>query len=138
MNATYSYTPSEIRDGSLNQMRFELGDTAVDGERRTCALCDEEYLAIIEAEDTWSKAKLECLKAIVMKLSYEVDYSADRVSLSLSQMYPRWREMLDKMQASQLTPMASGMGRSGSDGGHYFYLGMHDNTGSYGDGRRRP
>lgn len=137
MNATYSYAPSEVRDGNLNQMRFELGDTAVDGEGMSCALCDEEYLAIIEAEDTWTKAKLECLKAIVMKLSYEVDYSADRLSFSLSQRYPRWKEMLDKMQTSGMTPLVSGLGRSG-DGGHYFYLGMHDNTGSYGNGRRRP
>ena len=47
---TYSYNPAQIYDDGLNQMRFELQDNIIEGEGVTCALCDEEYMAIIEHE----------------------------------------------------------------------------------------
>ena len=69
----YTYDATQIYDGSVNQMRFELQDNITEGEGITCALCDEEYKAIIEHEKSWKRAKLKCLKAIVTKLSYDED-----------------------------------------------------------------
>ena len=40
--ATYSYDPSNLKENGVDLMRFELGDTMVDGKEKTCALCDEE------------------------------------------------------------------------------------------------
>ena len=41
----------------LNQMRFEIGDTMVEGEKETCALSDEEYLSIISTREILEKGK---------------------------------------------------------------------------------
>ena len=46
---TYTYDASKIAEHGLDQMRFELGDTMVDGGVETCALSDQEYKAVIEA-----------------------------------------------------------------------------------------
>ena len=40
---TYTYDPSKIQENGKDRMRFELGDTMVEGEAETCALSDEEY-----------------------------------------------------------------------------------------------
>lgn len=137
MAKTFSYDPSLITDGGVNQMRFELGDTMIDKEEETCALCDEEYQAIIgkSSEDGkgFGYAKFKCLEAIVMKLAYEVDYSSSGMSFSLSQRYPRWKALYDeekkdrnqKHQYPTANPAALGDNRI--DGGHYFRLGMNDN-----------
>jgi len=44
---TYTYEPEKIRARGKDQMRFELGDTQVDGGAETCALADEEYGAFL-------------------------------------------------------------------------------------------
>lgn len=93
---TYSYDPTRITEGGVDQMRFELGDTVIDIEQITSPLCNEEYAAIIAANGkSWRMAKLKCLEAIVMKLSYEVDTSIGGLSYSLNQRYERWKQMLD-------------------------------------------
>ena len=70
---TYTYDPSRITEGGISQMRFELGDTMIEQGPMTCPLCDEEYTAIIKKYGSnWRRARYMCLKAIVMKLSYEV------------------------------------------------------------------
>lgn len=43
MPATYTYDPSMITVEGKDRMRFELGDTVVQGGNLTAALCDEEY-----------------------------------------------------------------------------------------------
>ncbi|MGO5028967.1 hypothetical protein [Candidatus Agathobaculum pullicola] len=47
MASTYTYDPSMITLKGKDQMRFELGDTVIQGGNMTAALCDEEYEAII-------------------------------------------------------------------------------------------
>lgn len=95
--ATYSYDPAKITEGGVDQMRFELGDTVVDMENMTCPLCDEEYNAIItKYGSNWKRAKYECLKAICMKLSYEVNTSVGGLSYSLSERYERFKKMMDE------------------------------------------
>ena len=93
----YTYDPSKITDGGLDQMRFELGDTVVDMEGIASPLCDEEYTAIINKYGgNWRVAKLHCLEAIVMKLSYEVNTSVGGLSYSLEQRYERWKKLLEE------------------------------------------
>ena len=98
---TYTYDPTKITDGGLDQMRFELGDTIVDMDGISSPLCDEEYTAIItKYGDNWRKARLACLNAIVMKLSYEVNTSVGGLSYSLSERYERWKKMYDEEKTS--------------------------------------
>lgn len=97
MPATYTYDPSKITDGGMDQMRFELGDTVVDMGAITSPLCDEEYNAIIgKYGGKWRVAKLRCLEAIVMKLAYEVNTSVGGLSYSLDQRFERWKKMLEE------------------------------------------
>ena len=47
MARTYEYDPSKIGEYSIDRMRFELGDTMVEGKADTCAMCNEEYEAVL-------------------------------------------------------------------------------------------
>lgn len=132
MPKTYSYDPTGINKNGLDQMRFELGDTATETGEKTCILCDEEYSAILsglEKGRSWKSLKIQCLKAIVMKLSYEVDYRVEEMSLALSERYKHFKEMLKELEKSAQIPVFTGkLGHENTaDGGHYFTLGMQEN-----------
>ena len=97
MNQNFTYDPTKITAGGVDQMRFELGDTVVDMEGVSSPLCDEEYQAIIGTYGSnWRMAKYKCLEAIVMKLSYEVNTSIGGLSYSLDQRYERWKKLLEE------------------------------------------
>ena len=97
MAGTYIYDPSKLGENGKDKMRFELGDTLVDGGEITSPLCDEEYYAILDSTDSWRKAKYELLRAIAMKLSFQADStSIDGLSYSFSGRAKRWQDMLDK------------------------------------------
>ena len=131
--ATYTYEPSKITEGGINQMRFELGDTIVDLDNITSPLCDEEYKAILDKHGkNWRLAKLKCLEAIVMKLSFEVDTSVGGLSYSLSSRADRWKTMLD--EAKKEAKARGGVPRAGHPGSlmphgrtPYFYNDMQAN-----------
>ena len=124
----YTYCPEKITEGGIDQMRFELGDTMVEGGKETCLLCDAEYQALLGQAKTWQKAKISCLKAIVMKLSYEVDYKVDNMSLSLSKRYEQLKKQLEELeQTAQIPMIANGLARGEGNGTPYFYLGMQEN-----------
>lgn len=100
--ATYSYDPTKITENGVDQMRFELGDTVVDIEGVSSPLCDEEYTAILDKYgQSWRKAKLKCLEAIVMKFSYEVNTSVGGLSYSLDQRFERWKKMYDEAKKEE-------------------------------------
>lgn len=130
---TYTYDPTKITEGGVDQMRFELGDTVVDMEGNSSPLCDEEYNAIItKYGKSWRKARYNCLKAIVMKLSYEVNTSVGGLSYSLSERYERWKKMLDDEQKAVAgiygVPRAGDPGSLMPHGGTpYFYNDLHAN-----------
>ena len=42
---TYSYNPADLKGNTMSRMRFELGDTMVQGAENTCAVTDEEINA---------------------------------------------------------------------------------------------
>jgi hypothetical protein len=93
---SFTYDPTKITDGGVDQMRFELGDTVVDMAGIASPLCDEEYAAILGKYKNWRMAKLKCLEAIVMKMSYEVNTSVGGLSYSLDQRYERWKKLLEE------------------------------------------
>lgn len=131
--ATFTYDPTKIADGGLDQMRFELGDTVVDMEGISSPLCNEEYLAIIgKYGKKWRVAKLKCLEAIMMKFSYEVNTSVDGLSYSLDQRYQRWKEMYEESKrenaAMNSVPRAGDPGSlMPHHGTPYFYDDMQAN-----------
>lgn len=135
--ATYSYHPEKITEGGIDQMRFELGDTVVDMDDITSPLCDEEYNAILtKYGKNWRRAKYECLKAICMKLSYEVNTSVGGLSYSLSERYERFKRMKD--DAKKELAAISGVPRAGNPaslmphgGTPYFYNDMQANRRKY-------
>ena len=129
----FTYDPAKITDGGRDQMRFELGDTVIDMGGITSPLCDEEYDAILKKYgDKWRVAKYHCLKAIVMKLSYEVDTSVGGLSYQLSERFERWKKMLDEeKKALKASSSILSVGNVGSLSPHgrtpYFYNDMHAN-----------
>lgn len=131
--ATYSYDPTKITEGGVDQMRFELGDTVIDMEDITSPLCNEEYTAIISKYGkNWRMAKYKCLEAICMKLAYEVNTSVGGLSYSLQERYPRFKAMKDdlkkEMAAIHGAPRAGNPASLSPHGGTpYFYNDMQAN-----------
>ena len=68
---TYTYNPEKIGEPGVDRMRFEIGDTMVEGEQETSALCNEEYEAIIAARKTWKRAKLAVLESIMRRFGMD-------------------------------------------------------------------
>ena len=131
---TYSYSPTKIRARGKDQMRFELGDTAIDGGADTCALADEEYEAILDdvqpGKRAWLSAKAAILEAILFKLSYQVDTRIDTLSYSLGARAEHFRKLLDQVKAE--IPASAGMPSIADSAAHkppYYYTDMHKNTG---------
>lgn len=129
----YTYDPSRITEGGKDQMRFELQDIAVGLAQQTCVLSDQEYEALLartRAEGgSWRAAKYRCVCAIVMRMAYEVDVSADGLSMSLAQRYTRWKTLKQEMESEmqRISASALALGQNSPDGGHYFFAGMNDN-----------
>ena len=131
--ATYSYDPAKCQDGGVDQMRFECGDTVIDMDAATSALCDEEYKAIITKHGkNWRKAKFLCLDAICKKLAYEVNTSVGGLSYSLAERYPRFKAMRDDLK-KELAAIG-GVPRAGNPaslsphgGTPYYHNDMHTN-----------
>lgn len=114
-------------------MRSECGDTVVDMDAATAALCDEEYEAIIEScNGNWRRAKFECLDAICTKLAFEVNTSVGGLSYSLAERYPRFKAMRDEakkdLKAVNSVPRAGNPASLSPHGGTpYFYNDMQAN-----------
>ena len=127
--ATYSYIPSGLDQYGKDRMRFELGDTQIDGGSDTCALCDEEYEALIAEAKDWRRAKISCLKAIVARFAMMVDFHAGGMTIEFSRRYDRYKAMLDKLEkeAQFISASPASLGQGCADGGHYFRLGMLNN-----------
>lgn len=124
----YTYAPELVGNYGKDRMRLELGDTAIDGEGETAALSDEEYAAIIQSSNNWSRAKYRCLEAICMKLSFETDYTVDHLSYKFGSRADRWRQMLHEAK-KDLLKSSSGIFAVGDPhkAPHSFCIGMHGN-----------
>ena len=65
----YTYEPGSIIEAGKDRMRFELGDTMVEGGSDTCALTDEEISAVLSKfPGKWKRAKLALLESICRRL----------------------------------------------------------------------
>ena len=127
--ATYLYDPNMLKYNGKDRMRFELGDTQIDGGSDTCALCDEEYEQLIAEGKTWRDKKIACLKAIIARFSMMVDFHAGGMSIDFSVRYDRYKAMLDELEkkGQYITANPASLGKGSADGGHYFRLGMLNN-----------
>lgn len=139
---TYIYDPTKIKENSKDRMRFELGDTMVEGAEETCALSDEEYSAILELyPKKWRRAKLAIVESILRRFSYEVDTKVGPLSLSLRQRVEVWQQMYDDLKAEIIKCGIPSANQAAISDDHYFYEGMHDNrdlNGTEGGGRIVP
>ena len=138
MTKTYQYNPENIEEFTVDRMRLELGDTQVDGEENTAALCDEEYQGLINLyfnnqRGSWALAKFKCLEAIFMRLSYESDFEIGGMSVALSKRFEHWRKLYEEQKKAfqgtsiGVSSSSDRSGRGQADGGHYFYNGMLGN-----------
>lgn len=126
----YSYDPSKIKEPGIDCMRFELGDTMVEGGPETCALADAEIEAVLERyPKRWKRAKLALLESICRRFAYEPDTKSGPVSFSLGDRAKLWREDYEKlkkevaMESCSVPASVSG----GNNKPPYFYTGMHQN-----------
>ena len=131
---TFSYDPSLLADGGLNEMRFCLGDVFVDEPEKTCYLSDETILAALESSRTFKRAKYKLIESLLRRFSYEVDTKVDSLDLKLSQRLDAWECEFKRLKleidgediASNSNLRAGRFGRPPA-----FWLTMHD-------WRRRP
>ncbi|MFI3253514.1 MAG: hypothetical protein R3Y63_04130 [Eubacteriales bacterium] len=127
----YSYEPLRIKVFGKDRMRFELGDTSVEGGEDTSALCDEEYEMMLDGvtSTTWPEAKLEILSAILHKMAFQVDTKIDTLSYDFSARVSAWETMYqdlkDEVEEMNFFKSMPSMGQMSK--GH-FWDGLHDNS----------
>ena len=127
---TYTYEPALVGEHGKDRMRLELGDTTLCPGELTAALTDEEYIALINSNPSWKKAKMACLRAILMRFAHQVNISHDGISYSFSDRVKFWKELYDeekKKMSSAAVPSVHSGSLSNVHGGHYFYEDMHKN-----------
>lgn len=124
----YSYETSKLAEAGKDRMRFELGDTMTDGKEETCALCDEEYEAVIGMHKNWKRAKLACLESIFRRFSYEPDTTTGPLSYGFAERAKLWKEEYETLKSeiskSSVSIGAIGIQSSGCRKPPYFYGGM--------------
>ena len=133
-NGNYTYNPAEIKDKTVSRMRFELGDTMVEGNSDTAALTDEEIQVAIDSyPKSWKKAKLMLLESLYRRFSYEVDTKPGPLTLNLHDSAVMWNEdylalkktkkKKKKKNSCSVPPFAGGA----TNKPPYFYTGMQQN-----------
>ena len=94
----FSFDPTLINDGGLNQMRHELGDVLVAEPEKDSYLCDEEILAAIHGSKSWKRAKLRLVESLLFRFSYEVDTKVHEAEWKLSQRVDEWEKLRKRLQ----------------------------------------
>lgn len=127
---SYTYDPGKLKEFDKNRMRFELGDTMVEGFSDTTALTDEEIQAAIDAyPKSWKRAKLMLLESLCRRFAYEVDTKTGPLSLSLQGRAKLWKEdylaLKKEVEVESSTVPKSFCERDGKL--PYFYTGMQQN-----------
>ncbi len=127
---TYSYDPANLKGQSKDRMRFELGDTMVEGESDTTALTDEEIQAAIDIyPKSWKRAKLMLLESLCRRFAYEVDTRTGPLTLSMHDRAKLWREDYEKLK-KEVSAESIGIPSFGNEVNNkppYFYAGMQRN-----------
>lgn len=125
----YTYDPGNIKESGKDRMRFELGDTMVEGQSETTALTDEEIQAAIDSyPEKWKRAKLMLLESLCRRFAYEVNTKTGPLSLDMNSRAKLWKEDYDRLkkevQAESVSVPRFG---NGAEGQPYFHTGMHEN-----------
>lgn len=129
-SSAYTYEPGNIRESGKDRMRFELGDTMVEGGPDTTALTDTEIQAAIETYPaSWKRAKLMLLESLCRRFSYEVDTKTGPLSLAMNDRAELWRKDYEALKKE--VSIGSCRVPAGAAGGNgkppYFYTGMQQN-----------
>lgn len=136
MANSYTYNAELIGEAGKDRMRFELGDTMVEGGAHTAYFTDEEMAAVIAAYPRWKMAKMKLIESVLHRFAYEVDTKTGPLELSLSDRFTHWQKLYDKVkaeaEAEEADPGAGVPGKKSRP--PYFREGMHDNR--LGVGRR--
>lgn len=127
----YTYIVEHVKEFGKDRMRFELGDTMVEGGADTAALSDEEIQVSLDSyPDKWKRAKLMLLESLFRRFSYEVDTKTGALSLSLSQRSKIWQEEYEKLKKEvkrESVSIPKGAGSGIQQNPPYFYSGMMKN-----------
>ncbi len=126
----YTYDPGKLGVFGKDRMRFELGDTMVEGLSDTTALTDEEIQAAIGAyPKSWKRAKLMLLEGLCRRFAYEVDTKTGPLQLNMQERAKLWREDYDKLkkEASAESCSIPQFGNGAHNKPPYFYTGMQQN-----------
>ena len=126
----YTYEPGNIKEFGKDRMRFELGDTMVEGGSDTVALTDVEIQAAIETYPaSWKRAKLMLLESICRRFAYEVDTKTGPLSLAMLDRAELWRKDYEALK-KEVSAEAVSIPRFGNGVRNkppYFYAGMQQN-----------
>ncbi len=127
---TYTYEPGNVTEFGKDRMRFELGDTMVEGKSDTTALTDEEIQAAIDSyPKAWKRAKLMLLESLCRRFAYEVDTKTGPLSLSMQARAKLWQEDYERLK-KEISAQACNIPKFDNGGSHkppYFYTGMQQN-----------
>lgn len=128
----YTYEPEKINESGKDRMRFELGDTMVEGEAETSALTDAEIEAALKMyPGKWKRAKLALLESICRRFAYEPDTKTGPLSFSFGERAKLWREDYEKLKKevanASVTIPQFGKGADGREKPPYFHTGMMEN-----------
>ncbi len=126
----YTYEPGNITEFGKDRMRFELGDTMVEGGSDTAALTDVEIQTAIKAYPaSWKRAKLLLLESLCRRFAYEVNTKTGPLSLEMHDRAELWRKDFEalkkevKAEACSVPKFANGVHNKPA----YFYTGMQEN-----------
>ena len=132
---TYTYDPGKVADYGMDRMRFELGDTMVEGLSDTTALSDEEIQAALDAyPKSWKRAKLMLLESLCRRFAYEVDTKTGPMWLYMQERAKAWREDYEKLK-KEVSVESCSIPQSGNGERPkppYFYAGMQRNERAWG------
>lgn len=121
-----SWTYGDPAEKPLYEVRFLCGDTEEDSP----LLSDEEIMFLLSYKANPRQAAVEALKAILAKLSREVDYTIGPESVKASQRYEQFKELLARLKEDNISghafPLWEGQAVEHKP---IFDIGMHDNGG---------
>lgn len=125
----YTYEPGNVKEFGKDRMRFELGDTMVEGNSDTSALTDEEIQAAIDTHPkSWKRAKLMLLESLYRRFAYEVDTKTGPLTLYLQARAKQWQSDYESLkkevsaESCNVPKPGAGMRKP-----PYFYAGMQQN-----------